>query len=80
MSSDVGPIFFARHEISPSARIRRARPVSEHDKVRISEGTFENFEGDVVAVDESTGRVTVEINIFGRATPLELESWQVEPT
>lgn len=48
------------------------------DKVKIKEGTFENFEGDVEAVDEANGRVTVMINIFGRSTPVELEYWQVE--
>lgn len=48
------------------------------DRVKITEGTFENFEGDVDNVDLSNGRVTVMINIFGRSTPVELEHWQVE--
>jgi transcriptional antiterminator NusG len=48
------------------------------DRVKISEGTFENFEGDVDGIDEANGRVTVSINIFGRSTPVELEYWQVE--
>ena len=48
------------------------------DRVKINEGTFENFEGDVDTVDEANGRVTVMINIFGRSTPVELEYWQVE--
>ncbi len=48
------------------------------DRVRIKEGTFENFEGDVESIDEANGRVTVMINIFGRSTPVELEHWQVE--
>jgi len=48
------------------------------DRVKITEGTFENFEGDVDAIDEANGRVTVMINIFGRSTPVELEYWQVE--
>jgi transcription termination/antitermination protein NusG len=48
------------------------------DRVKINEGTFENFEGDVDAIDEQNGRVTVMINIFGRSTPVELEYWQVE--
>ena len=46
--------------------------------MKITEGTFENFEGDVDAIDEANGRVTVMINIFGRSTPVELEYWQVE--
>jgi transcriptional antiterminator NusG len=48
------------------------------DRVKINDGTFENFEGDVSAVDAANGRITVMINIFGRSTPVELEYWQVE--
>ncbi len=48
------------------------------DRVRIKEGTFENFEGDVEAIDQANGRVTVLINIFGRSTPVDLEYWQIE--
>ncbi|MCE5303706.1 MAG: transcription termination/antitermination protein NusG [Phycisphaerales bacterium] len=48
------------------------------DRVKINEGTFENFEGDVENIDETNGRVTVMINIFGRSTPVELEYWQIE--
>lgn len=48
------------------------------DRVKINEGTFENFEGDVDSIDETKGSVTVMINIFGRSTPVELEYWQVE--
>jgi len=52
--------------------------VSVSDRVKINEGTFENFEGDVDEIDEMNGRVTVMINIFGRSTPVELEHWQIE--
>lgn len=48
------------------------------DRVKINEGTFENFEGEVGTIDEGSGRVTVMINIFGRSTPVELEYWQIE--
>jgi len=48
------------------------------DRVKINEGTFENFQGEVSAIDETNGRVTVMINIFGRSTPVEVEYWQVE--
>jgi len=48
------------------------------DRVKINEGTFENFEGEVDVIDEANGRVTVMINIFGRSTPVELEYWQIE--
>jgi transcription termination/antitermination protein NusG len=50
----------------------------EGERVKIKEGTFENFEGEVESIDETNGRVTVMINIFGRSTPVELEYWQIE--
>lgn len=48
------------------------------DQVKINEGTFENFEGQVESIDQTNGQVTVMINIFGRSTPVTLEYWQVE--
>jgi transcriptional antiterminator NusG len=48
------------------------------DRVKIREGTFENFEGDVEKIDEANGRVTVMIHIFGRPVPTEMEHWQIE--
>jgi len=48
------------------------------DRVRVKDGNFENFEGDVSAIDERNGRITVLINIFGRLNPVELDHWQVE--
>ncbi len=48
------------------------------DRVKITTGTFENFEGEVDAIDEANGRVTVMINIFGRSTPVEIDYWEIE--
>ena len=53
-------------------------PFKQGDRVRVKEGYFQNFEGDVDAIDQATGRVTVMINIFGRSTPVELVHWQIE--
>jgi transcription termination/antitermination protein NusG len=53
--------------------------VKKGDRVKINEGTFENFEGEVDNINEASGRVSVIINIFGRPTSLELEHWQIEP-
>ncbi len=65
----------------PAEKPDKARPVISFkagDRVKINEGTFQNFEGHVEAVDEANGLVTVMINIFGRSTPVELPYWQVE--
>jgi transcriptional antiterminator NusG len=32
----------------------------------------------VESIDDTNGRVTVIINIFGRSTPVELQHWQME--
>ncbi len=48
------------------------------DPVKIKEGAFENFEGEIDEVMPDKGQVRVVVTIFGRATPIELEYWQVE--
>ncbi|MFO7903566.1 MAG: transcription termination/antitermination protein NusG [Planctomycetota bacterium] len=58
--------------------VRTSIPFKPGDRVRVKEGYFQNFEGDVDTIDDANGRVTVMINIFGRSTPVELEHWQVE--
>jgi transcriptional antiterminator NusG len=68
----------ARPEEEGGEPVKTAIPFKHGDRVRIKEGTFENFEGDVEVIDEANGRVTVMINIFGRSTPVELEHWQIE--
>jgi len=49
------------------------------DSVKIKEGPFENFDGVVEEVVPTKGIVKVIVTIFGRATEVELEYWQVEP-
>ena len=46
--------------------------------VKVTEGTFQNYEGIVDSIDAMSGKVTVMISYFGRSTPVELEYWQVE--
>jgi len=46
--------------------------------VKIKEGPFQNFDGVVEEVMPDKGLVKVIVTIFGRATPVELEYWQVE--
>jgi transcriptional antiterminator NusG len=48
------------------------------DAVKIKEGPLEGFEGQVDEVIPAKGMVRVIVTIFGRATPVELEYWQVE--
>jgi transcriptional antiterminator NusG len=58
--------------------VKTAIPFKKGDRVRVKEGYFQNFEGDVDVIDEANGRVTVLVNIFGRSAPVELDHWQIE--
>ena len=46
--------------------------------VKIKEGAFLGQEGVVTMVDPDKGKLTVEVQIFGRKAPVDAEYWQVE--
>ena len=48
------------------------------EQVRIKEGPFTDFNGNVEEVNYEKSKVRVTVTIFGRATPVELEFGQVE--
>lgn len=48
------------------------------DRVKVKDGTFAGMEGEVKEILEAKGHVSVELTIFGRPVPVELEYWQVE--
>jgi transcriptional antiterminator NusG len=48
--------------------------------VRVKEGPFADFNGNVEDVNYEKSKVRVSVTIFGRATPVELDFGQVEKT
>jgi transcriptional antiterminator NusG len=70
-------------EILEQTKEAKAKPVpkvlfTSGEAVRIKEGPFKNFSGTIEETNLEKGKIKVMISIFGRATPVELEAWQVE--
>jgi transcriptional antiterminator NusG len=59
---------------------KRTKPRLEYEQgetVRVREGPFADFSGEIVEINEERLTVKVLVNIFGRETPVELEFSQV---
>jgi transcriptional antiterminator NusG len=59
---------------------KRGKPRLEYEQgetVRVKEGPFADFSGEIVEINEDQLKVKVLVNIFGRETPVELEFSQV---
>lgn len=61
-------------QVRPSPKVVFARD----EQVRVIDGPFVNFSGTIEEVRPEKGKLKVGVSIFGRATPVELEYWQVE--
>ncbi len=48
------------------------------DLIKIIDGPFKNLDGKVSEIDEEKGKIKVLVNMFGRNTPVELDSLQVK--
>lgn len=50
------------------------------DVVNITDGPFKGFDGAINEIDHAKGKLKVLVNMFGRETPVELDSLQVKKT
>jgi transcriptional antiterminator NusG len=48
------------------------------DLVKIIDGPFKDFDGKISEIDQERGKIKVLVNIFGRDTPVELDSLQIK--
>ena len=63
---------------APGQKKTRTRKLYEMgETVRVKEGPFADFSGEVIEINEDQLKVKVLVNIFGRETPVELEFAQV---
>jgi transcriptional antiterminator NusG len=62
----------------PEGEVAASADFKKGEKVRVTNGAFMNFEGEVDEVIPDKGTVRIITTIFGRPTPLELEYWQIE--
>jgi len=52
--------------------------VTEGSPVKIVDGPFKNLEGKVTNIDEAKGKIKVNVSMFGRETPVELDFLQIK--
>ena len=48
------------------------------EPVKVLDGPFKGFEGKVSEIDQERGKIKVLVNMFGRDTPVELDSLQIK--
>lgn len=65
-------------EIKSDKALKPKLSFSEGESVRIIEGPFSSFSGNIEEVNLEKGKLRVMVGIFGRATPVELDFYQVE--
>jgi transcriptional antiterminator NusG len=87
IGSDGKPTSMAEHEVEQmllASQESEEQPglsglnIKKGDFVKVTDGAFESYEGEVDSVDERRGMVSVIVSIFGRSTPVEVGYWQIE--
>ncbi|MEL7210333.1 MAG: transcription termination/antitermination protein NusG, partial [Actinomycetota bacterium] len=75
---DVDTFLQVKPEGDQPAKRRKQRAAYEMgETVRVKEGPFADFSGEVIELNEDQLKLKVLVNIFGRETPVELEFSQV---
>jgi transcriptional antiterminator NusG len=85
VGSGTKPIPLQKHEVDKilgkmgiDNKATQVIDVNLGENVRVTSGPFENFEGTVKEILPDRGKLRVNISMFGRETPVELEYEQIE--
>ena len=65
----------------PSSAAEKPRPkvnFSVNEEVKINDGAFMGLTGLISMVDPDKGKLKVEVNVFSRTVPVDVDYWQVE--
>ncbi len=63
--------------VEPQKKTRPRLEYEAGETVRVKEGPFADFSGQIAEINEDQAKLKVLVNIFGRETPVELEFSQV---
>ncbi len=63
--------------VEPTKKTRPRLEYEAGETVRVKEGPFADFSGQIAEINEDQAKLKVLVNIFGRETPVELEFSQV---
>lgn len=71
---EVQTILKGMHAAAPKVKVSFALG----DTVRITDGPFADFRGEIDEINQEKGKIKVLVSFFGRETPVELDFLQVE--
>jgi len=81
VGSGVKPIPLEEHEVDTILRDMGVEvPKTEFslgESVRVTDGPFRDFTGSITEINLDKGKIRVNISMFGRDTPVELDFHQV---
>lgn len=62
----------------PTGEVEVKHKFERGDRIKVKDGTFAGMEGEVKEILDNKGSIRVELTIFGRPVPVELEYWQID--
>ena len=75
--SEIDAILLDKPSASPVAERPKVN-FSVDETVKITDGAFMGLTGPISMVDPDKGKLKVEVQVFGRKVPVDVEYWQVE--